>query len=123
FSRLTARWTTQSDRIEDLQALVAFNQIAVECEKEGLSAVAEIASAWESAGASLFFLYERSRLSGLLDVAFRERPPLASFDGDRHAQTVDRFRRLDLLQLDFNRALISARHAQSLPTGGASGEI
>jgi very-short-patch-repair endonuclease len=123
FSQLKSRWTAQSDRIEDLHALVAFNRIASECENEGLSGVAEIASAWESAGDALFFLYERARLSALLDVAFRERPPLASFDGDRHAQTVDRFWRLDLLQLDYNRALISARHAQSLPTGGASGEI
>jgi very-short-patch-repair endonuclease len=123
FSGLRSRWAAQSERIEELHALVAFNQIAADCEKEGLPAVAEIASVWESAGAALFFLYERARLSALLDVAFRERPPLASFDGDRHAQTVDRFQRLDLLQLDYNRALISARHAQSLPTGGASGEI
>jgi very-short-patch-repair endonuclease len=123
FSTLRDRWTAQSDRIDDLRGLAAFNQIVAECEKEGLSAVAGIATAWEAAATALFFLYERARLTALLDVAFRERPPLASFDGDRQAQTVDRFRRLDLLQLDYNRALISARHAQALPAGGASGEI
>jgi very-short-patch-repair endonuclease len=123
FSTLISRWAAQSDHIDELHALVAFNQIAAECGKEGLMALLAIASDWEPAGTALPSLYERARISTLLNRAFRERPSLASFDGDSHALTVDQFRRLDLLQLDHNRALISAKHAQSLPVGGGSGEI
>jgi very-short-patch-repair endonuclease len=123
FSALISRWEAHSAHIDDLHSLVAVNQIAAECEKEGLPTVVAITWGWESAGSALLSLYELARLSTLLDRAFRERPPLASFDGGSHARTVSQFQRLDLLQLEFNRVLISARHAQSLPAGGGSGEI
>ena len=75
------------------------------------------------AGKLLVPLYERARVTSLLDRAFNERPALATFDGVRHGNTVAEFRRLDLLQLEYNRALLAAKHAQSVPSGGGAGEI
>ena len=123
FPALMAVWSAQAARIDELHALVAFNQIAAECEKERLGNIAAVAASWEAAAALLVSLFERVRLSCLLERAFRERPALAGFDGVRHANTVAEFRRLDLLQLEYNRALLAAKHAQSLPAGGGAGEI
>ena len=123
FPALMPVWSAQAARIDELHALVAFNQIAAECEKERLGNIAAVAASWEAAAALLVSLFERVRLSCLLERAFRERPALAGFDGVRHANTVAEFRRLDLLQLEYNRALLAAKHAQSLPAGGGAGEI
>jgi very-short-patch-repair endonuclease len=123
FSTLTARWSSQSGHVDELHALVAFNQISGECGTEGIRGIASVAASWEPASALLVQLYERARLSGLLARAFKERPALAAFDGVRHSNTVAEFRRLDLLQLSYNQALLTARHAQSLPPGGGAGEI
>jgi very-short-patch-repair endonuclease len=123
FSTLQARWDSQNSRVDELHALVAFNQISAECETEGIRGVASVAAIWEPASALLLHLYERARLSALLARAFNERPALATFDGVRHSSTVAEFRRLDLLQLAYNRALLTAKHAQSLPSGGGAGEI
>jgi very-short-patch-repair endonuclease len=123
FSTLESRWTSHSSRIDELHSLVSFNQISTECEKERLRSVVSVAASWEPADALLVPLYERARLSALLNRAFQERPPLATFDGVQHENTVAEFRRLDLLQLEYNRALLAAKHAQSLPSGGGSGEI
>ncbi len=123
FSALASRWAVQSGRIDDLHSLVAFNQISAECEKEQVGSVAVVAATWEPAGTLLVPLYERARLTALLDRAFQERAPLATFDGVRHGKTVAEFRRLDLLQLEYNRALLAAKHAQSVPSGGGAGEI
>src|ERR1700683_2514140 len=103
--------------------LVAFNQISAECEKEQIRDIAFVATSWEHAGALLVPLYERVRLASLLNRAFKERKPLATFDGVQHTNTVAEFRRLDLLQLEYNRALLAAKHAQALPSGGGTGEI
>ena len=48
---------------------------------------------------------------------------LAAFDGQSHAQVVDHFRRLDLLQLKYAGALFAARHADSVPKAGGNGAI
>src|SRR5207245_10244852 len=104
FSTVVSRWNSQSRRIDELHSLVAFNQISAECEKEQIPSIASVAASWEQAGALLVPLYERVRLSSLLERAFKERPALATFDGVRHANTVAEFRRLDLLQLEYNRA-------------------
>ncbi len=122
-ANLAARWSLQASHIEDLHSLVAFNQILAECAQERLGNMASVATAWEQAGALLVPLYERARLSALLDRAFQERSALATFDGVRHTSTVAEFRRLDLLQLEYNRTLLAAKHAESLPAGGGAGEI
>ena len=123
FPMLASRWTLQSNRMDELHSLVAFNQISAECEKEHVRGVAAVSATWELASTLLIPLYERARVTALLDRAFRERPALATFDGIRHGNTVTEFRRLDLLQLEYNRALLAAKHAQSVPSGGGAGEI
>ncbi|HLK65432.1 MAG TPA: DUF3320 domain-containing protein [Bryobacteraceae bacterium] len=123
FGSGNARWQQQNARIDELRGLVAFNQIAAECRREGLDTVIEIASSWELAGTMLAALYNRSRALAVLRRAFQERPALAGFDGTRHGSAVLEFRRLDLLQIEYNRALLASRHAQSLPSGGGAGEI
>ena len=120
---LKERWAAQSRRVDELHAFVSFNQISAECKKEDLDGIASAATSWEPAGTMLLPLYERARASAILQRAFQERSALASFDGVRHANTVLEFRRLDLLQLEYNRAVLAAKHAQSLPSGGGAGEI
>lgn len=123
FSALISRWASQGSRIDDLHTLVTVNQLIAECETEGLQALVSIVLNWEQAGTHLLSIYERARLVAILDRAFLERPTLAAFDGRTHAQLVDHFRRLDLLQLDNDGALLSARHANTVPTGGGNGEL
>ena len=114
FSALNSRWLSQSGHVDELHDLVAFNQISNECNKEGLGGIAAVATRWENAGTLLLPLYERLRLSTLLERAFKERNALASFDGIRHGNTVAEFCRLDLLQLQYNRTLLAFKHGQAL---------
>ncbi len=123
FHELISRWVSQHSQINDIHSLVALNQLTGECEVEGLQALVPIVSNWEQAGSHLFSIYERARVGSILDRAFLERPALAAFDGRIHAQLVDHFRRLDLLQLEHDCRLLSSLHARSVPTGGGTGEI
>jgi very-short-patch-repair endonuclease len=120
FSALIARWDAQDSGIDDLHGLVTLNQLTAQCEAESLQAIVRN---WDQAARYLFSVYERARLAALLDRAFRERPSLAAFDGQSHSQVVDHFRRLDLLQLKYDGALLAARHADSVPKAGGNGAI
>ncbi|HXJ38487.1 MAG TPA: DUF3320 domain-containing protein [Bryobacteraceae bacterium] len=120
---LRMMWEAQLANLGRLQEMVAFNQIATECRKSGLSEVVEVACEWEHAPGCLVNLFERCRLSAVLQRAFHERPTLAGFDGGDHWKIVERFRQLDLAHLDYCRALIASRHQASVPAGGGSGEV
>ena len=123
FSALLSRCELQSTRIDDLHTLLVLNQLTAQCAIEGLQALETIVSNWEQSGRYLLYVYERARLTALLDRAFSERPSLAAFDGGSHAQVIDQFRRLDLLQLEHDSASLAAWHANSVPTGGGAGEV
>ncbi len=123
FGVLRRRWLLQAERIHDLHSLVAFNRIFDECANDGLGSIAHVAACWEHAATKLSALYERARSISLLERAFLERKALAGFDGVRHSNAVSEFRRLDLLQLELNRALLADKHAQALPAGGGAGEV
>ena len=100
---LRNRWTNQLANLDQLRALVGFNQIAEECRNRALNAIVDVASTWEFGSEHLVSLFERCRLSSVLQVAFMERPCLASFDGADHLKVVEEFRRLDRLQLEHSR--------------------
>jgi very-short-patch-repair endonuclease len=120
---LRATWEANIANLSRLQEMVAFNQITAECFTKGLSAVVEVACEWEHAPRCLTHLFERCRLSSVLQLAFQDRPALASFSGVDHGKTVERFRQLDVASLDYNRVLIARRHQNSTPVGGGAGEV
>src|SRR3984957_3823730 len=60
-------------------------------------------------------LFDRTHVAGLLEVAFRERPALASFDGREQDAVVDKFRRLDVRLIELSRLAIALAHARRLP--------
>ena len=107
WAALRERWKAQLSASDQIQTLVGFNQIEAECQKAGLAEVADIATTWPVAGIHLVALFERCRLSSVLGRAFEERPALATFDGADHTKVVDDFRRLDVLELEYNRAQIA----------------
>jgi very-short-patch-repair endonuclease len=124
FADLQAHWSNLASRVQDVDSLVAYNQACDVCETEHIPSVVRVADVWPAAGLHVVDLFDRVHISNLLELAFRERPALANFDGAQHNQTVERFRQLDRKQIELNRLLVSLEHARRLPsTSGSDGEI
>ena len=118
------RWRTIAARVEELDSLVAYNQAAEQCRTEILESVVQMADRWEPAATYLTDLFDYVQISSLLEVAFRERPALALFDGTEHSEMVKRFRELDRRSLTLNRLAVALQHARRLPTANAgNGQI
>ncbi len=115
-SEIEARWTAMATRIDELDSLVAYNQATDQCQSESLESVVQIANSWEHSSAHLTDVFDLAHISSLLELAFRERPALALFDGDQQSDTVKQFRQLDRRSLELNRLLVAMEHARRVPT-------
>ena len=111
------------DRVASAHDVVRFNQLERKAAEAGIAEVAEAAASREDAARRLTGLFEHACYSAWLDLAFRERPTLAEFDGATHAGIVERFRELDMAQFHHNRALIAERHWQQLPRYQGGGQL
>ena len=114
---------TARDRMPSAHDIVRFNQLEQQAAESGIPEVAEAASSREDAATRLTALFEHTCYAAWLDVAFRERPVLAQFDGATHAGIVDRFRELDMAQFHHNRATIAERHWQQMPRHQGGGQL
>ncbi len=111
------------DEVASVYDVVRFNQLERKASESGIAEVAEAAASREDAYRQLTALFEHACYSAWLDLAFRERPTLAEFDGATHAGIVERFRELDMAQFHHNRALIAERHWGQLPRHHGGGQL
>ncbi len=111
------------NRVASAHDVVRFNQLERKAYEAGIAEVAEAAASREDAARQLEGLFEHACYSAWLDLAFRERPTLAEFDGATHAGIVERFRELDMAQFHQNRAVIAERHWQQLPRHQGGGQL
>ena len=94
-----------------------------ECRAEALGPIVDAVLPWPEAGTQLADAFRRGWYEALLARAYHERPTLAQFDGAGHEQTIDRFRALDRVTLEHNRAQLAAQHWSRLPQGDGAGQL
>ncbi len=98
--------------------------IAVQnCDALGIAPVTHVADEWPDAGQHLHAATELAWLRAVQERALRERPALARFDSATHEQAIVRFRQLDTLVLERNRARLALRHWQEVPRHVAGGQL
>ncbi|MGA2261252.1 MAG: DUF4011 domain-containing protein, partial [Acidobacteriota bacterium] len=119
-NQILLKWLNTFD---DLYDLCAFNLRCKNLRDEKLDALIPVVASWELAAAFLTALFDRLWFEALIERAFTERPALAEFDGTGHMQSVERFCRLDSLQLQYNRAKLALVHWNQLPTTGGEGQM
>jgi len=121
---LQQRWDAMAANVHMLDSFVAYNQAVHECGGELLDPVVHVANVWENAATCLVDLFDRVQISNLVELAFRERPALATFDGPQQNQTVEQFRQLDIRSLELNRLRVALEHARRIPVATtANGQI
>ncbi|SIN72078.1 AAA domain-containing protein [Singulisphaera sp. GP187] len=119
-SALLALWAS---RTSDLRGLAAWNFQVNGCRNEGLDDVVALADWWPEARLHLAPTFRRWWYEGLLEQAYRERPPLAGFEGTSQDQAVAKFRELDRLALRHAQARLAHDHWQGLPRKGGGGQL
>ena len=111
------------DGIQRIHEIVSLNNMSATCKDEGLEAVLAVAESWPDAGQCIVDAFSQAWLEGLLERALVERAPFSGFAGAGHQQAVEKFRGLDSLVLEHNRARLALAHWEGLPRQGAAGQL
>ncbi|HEX2533049.1 MAG TPA: DUF4011 domain-containing protein, partial [Chitinophagaceae bacterium] len=106
-----------------LQPAIAWNNLKDLAEGEGLSVVTDLAEHWPEAVTGLKTAVQKSWYEYLLEEAFSARPPLRRFEGATHEEVIRQFRRLDGLNLQYNRARAALAHWERLPEPEGAGQM
>ena len=67
--------------------------------------------------------YRYTWFEGLVERAFRERQALSRFDRVNHEYVAEKFRELDRLVIEHNRARLAHAHWRGVPTHEAGGQL
>ena len=86
----------------------------------GFAEIVKVANVWPEASGFLSDVLKRAWYSARVETSMRERPILASFSSDAHQHIVERFRKLDNLSLECNKAKVAYQHWAHLPKHEAS---
>ena len=90
---------------------------------EGLGALSDLAETWRNAPDSLVDLLDKERNEAIVERAYAERPELADFNSEIHADKISRFAKQDLRSFEVNRVRVASAHHAGLPSRNAGGEV
>lgn len=119
-AELLDRWASSTAR---LRGLAAWNFQVSACRGQDLDEVVGLAEWWPEARGQLSRVFRGWWYEGLLEIAYRERPALAGFEGTSQDQTVARFRELDLRSLRHAQTRLAHDHWQRLPRQNGGGQL
>ncbi len=111
------------ERIDDVHDILSFNSIAETCRNEALDPMLAVAESWPQAATHLVETLRQAWFESVLEEALRERKALSGFDGSSHRQVLQRFRELDSLVLQHNRARLALAHWDRLPRQEGGGQL
>lgn len=112
-----------SQNLDDLQDIVSWNNLSELCQKDELGPVTALAESWPEARDQLVNAFRYVWFESLLEMAFRERSALRLFDRTSHEEAIKKFRLLDGLLIEYNRAKLAHDHWQQLPQHNGGGQL
>ncbi|QXV64698.1 DUF3320 domain-containing protein [Mucilaginibacter sp. 21P] len=123
FNEQTGQWATWINNFDDLQIVIDWNQLASQAEKNGFGYLVQAATDWEGASELLKISLQKTWYEYLITKAFQLSPELSKFERASHEEAIAKFRRLDQVNLYYNRARVALKHWEDLPKANAGGQV
>lgn len=109
-------------KLNEIQFAVLWNNLVETIKDEGFAYLTAIALDWEEAAQYLKVSLQKTWYEYLIKKAMTDRPPLRGFERTSHEETIGKFIKLDLLNLQYNRARVALKHYESLPKQEGGGQ-
>lgn len=109
--------------LPEIHQAIAWNNLVQTAVTENLKSLTDAATAWPGAAQYLLAAFKKSWYEYLLEVAVTAYPALRKFERSSHEETVAHFRKLDLLNMHYNRALVALKHWEAMPRLEAGGQV
>lgn len=117
------QWQAWVDSFAELQRVIDWNNLAQQAESAGLGFLIKVSEDWDEAAGLLKISLQKTWYEYLIGQAFQLNPELSCFERASHEEVVDKFKKLDQLNLHFNRAKVALKHWEGLPKLNAGGQV
>ena len=111
------------NRIIEINEVIAWNNLSATANEEGLQFLIAASSNWEQAATLLKTALQKSWYEYLVEQAVSSNKALRKFERASHEEVIEKFRKLDVLNLQYNRARVALRHWENLPRQEAGGQV
>jgi KaiC/GvpD/RAD55 family RecA-like ATPase len=117
------KWKSWVEHFAELQLAIDWNQLTAQLEKEGLIFLIQAAAQWDEAKDLLKISLQKTWYEYLIGQAFRHSPEISRFERASHEEVIAKFKKLDQVNLHYNRARVALKHWEELPKGNAGGQV
>jgi very-short-patch-repair endonuclease len=107
----------------EIHQVIGWNHLAEAAEKEGFGCLIDASVGWPEASEYLKTALQKTWYEYLIEQAVTSSDPLRKFERAGHEETVDKFKKLDLLSLQYNRARVALKHWEGVPRQEAGGQV
>ncbi len=105
-------WETEPDRLQDM---VSYNHQVEALRDKDFNEIVKVANEWSEAGEYLSDLLQQTWYNARIETVMQERPILAGFSSETHQHIVEKFKELDHISFEYNKAKIAYEHWGHLP--------
>ncbi|HVI45816.1 MAG TPA: DUF3320 domain-containing protein [Chitinophaga sp.] len=120
YRQLLALWT---EKLPEIYHAIAWNNITETATQEGLDCLIQPALNWPDASRLLKTALQKTWYEYLLETAVKTQPALRRFDRAGHEELIRQFRKVDVLNLQYNRARTALGHWEQMPRLDAGGQV
>lgn len=114
---------TWTDKLPEIHHLIAWNNITETAIQEQLGCLITPVQEWEGGARLLRTALEKTWYEYLVETAVKSQPALRKFERAGHEEIVEQFRKLDMLNLQYNRARAALQHWEQMPRADAGGQV
>ncbi len=105
-------WETELDTLQDM---VSYNHLVEKLRDKDFNEIVKVANEWSEAGEYLSDLLKQTWYNARIETVMKERPILAGFSSETHQHIVEKFKELDHISFEYNKAKIAYEHWKHLP--------
>lgn len=116
-------WQNWIAHFEELQIAIDWNQLNAQSEKEGFGFLIQAAASWDKAKDLLKISLQKTWYEYMITEAFKRSPEISKFERTSHEEIIAKFKKLDQVNLYYNRAMVALKHWEGLPKGNAGGQV
>ena len=123
FSAQQVQLQTWIDKLPEIHHLISWNNITETAILERLECLITPAREWNGAHLLLKTALLKTWYEYLVETAVKSQPALRKFERGGHEEIVQQFRKLDVLNLQYNRARAALQHWEQMPRVDAGGQV
>ncbi|MCW3120902.1 MAG: helicase [Flavipsychrobacter sp.] len=114
---------TMIDRFPEIHQAIAWNTLKETAVKDNMEFLMDVSTDWQHAGTLLKTSLQKTWYEYLIEQALITHPALRKFERTSHEAVLAKFKSLDLLQQQYNRAKIALKHWHGIPRQEAGGQV